>query len=103
MSEPVNSPLLALIKEKGMIDDLQFEEVQAEHGRNNKPMYQILQDFGIMDMDTQLQIQADYIGTEVVSLTNREFTPEILKAVPASTAKMYQCMPVAVFGNTIQI
>ncbi|MDB6110202.1 MAG: type fimbrial assembly protein PilB [Pedosphaera sp.] len=103
MSEPVTSPLLALIKEKGMIDDLQFEEVQAEHGRNNKPMYQILQDFGIMDMDTQLQIQADYIGTEVVSLTNREFTPEILKAVPASTAKMYQCMPVAVFGNTIQI
>jgi type IV pilus assembly protein PilB len=103
MSEPVNSPLLALIKEKGMIDDLQFEEVQAEHGRNNKPMYQILQDFGIMDMDTQLQIQADYIGTEVVSLANREFTPEILKAVPASTARMYQCLPVAVFGNTVQI
>jgi type IV pilus assembly protein PilB len=103
MSEQVNSPLLALIKEKGMIDDLQYEEVQAEHGRNNKPMYQILQDFGIMDMETQLQLQADYLGTEVVSLSDRQLTPEILKAVPASTARMYQCLPVGVFGNTVQI
>src|SRR4051812_14631549 len=103
MSEPVNSPLLALIKEKGMIDDLQYEEVQAEHGRNNKPMYQILMDFGIMDMETQLQLQADYLGTEVISLSDRQLTPEILKTVPGSTARMYQCLPVAVFGNTVQI
>ncbi|MDB6016980.1 MAG: type fimbrial assembly protein PilB [Pedosphaera sp.] len=103
MSEPTSSPLLALIKEKGLIDDLQYEEVQAEQMRNAKPMWQILQDFGIMDVESQLQVQADYLSTEVVSLRDRELTPQILSAIPASTARMYQCLPVGVFGNTVQV
>src|ERR1700756_4942536 len=103
MSDPVSSPLLALIQERGLIDDLQYEEVVAEQARNNKPVYQILQDFGIMDMDTQLQIQADHLGTEVVSLRDRELSPDLLKTIPAATARMYQCVPVAVYGSSVQV
>ncbi len=103
MSEPSTSPLLALVKEKGLIDDLQYEEVQAEAGRGNKPMYQILQDFGIMDMDTQLQLQADYIGTEVVSLKDRELKMDVLKLIPANTARMYQCIPIEAYDNTVRV
>ena len=101
MSDPISSPLLELIKEKGLIDDLQYEEVQAEHTRSSKPVIQILQDFGILDLDSILQMIADYLGTEVVSL--KEFTPEMLKAIPGSTARMYQCVPVGVFGSTVQV
>jgi len=50
---------------------LQYEEVIAEHGRTGKPVNQILQDFGILDIDSILQIEADYLGTEVVSLATR--------------------------------
>src|SRR5882724_7824980 len=103
MSDTPASPLLALIKEKGLIDDLQFEEVQAEQSRSGKPMYQILQDFGVMDMETQLQLQADYIGTEVVALRDRELTPDLLATVPAATARMYQCLPVGLIGSTVQV
>ncbi len=103
MSEPTASPLLALIQEKGLIDDLQFEEVQSEQGRSGKPMYQILQDFGVMDMAAQLQLQADYIGTEVVGLHDRALTPEILATVPSATARMYQCLPVGLIGSTVQV
>ena len=37
MPEIVSNPLLALVKELGMIDDLQLEEVQDEMSRSGKP------------------------------------------------------------------
>lgn len=33
MAEDIHSPLLALVKERQLIDDLQYEEVAAEHKR----------------------------------------------------------------------
>jgi len=103
MSEPTASALLELVKEKGLIDDLQYEEVQAEHDRGAKPVIQILQDFGILDLDSILQLEADYLGTQVVSLSDREFTPELLKAIPANTARMYQCIPVEIRDSSVQV
>jgi hypothetical protein len=47
MSEEISSPLLALVREQGMLDDLQYEDVVAEVKRNGTPITQVLQDFGI--------------------------------------------------------
>src|SRR5277367_5027503 len=103
MAGEISDPLLDLLKEKGMIDDLQFEEVMAEHGRSGKPTMQIIPDFGIMDQDSVLQVVADSLGTQVVSLKDREFTQDVLKAVPGNTARMYQCIPIEVHDNTVQV
>jgi hypothetical protein len=45
MSEPVLHPLLALVKERNLIDDLQLEEVVQEQARSGKGFSQILSDF----------------------------------------------------------
>jgi hypothetical protein len=45
MSDYVSNPLLALIKERNLIDDLQLEEVIQEITRSGKPVIQILQTF----------------------------------------------------------
>ena len=103
MAEEQLSPLLALIKEQSLIDDLQFEEVVAEHKRAGTPVIQILQDFGIMDLDTILQLEANHLGAQVISLTDTEFSPDLLQMIPANTARMYRCMPVAQFDGTLQV
>jgi type IV pilus assembly protein PilB len=103
MQEYNSDPLLALIKERNLIDDLQFEEVQQEMARTGKPSNEILSDFGLVDSDTQLQLIAESLGTEVVNLDNVAFTPELLKTIPAGTARMYQCVPVEDFGSAIRI
>jgi type IV pilus assembly protein PilB len=103
MADAQSSPLLALVKEKGLIDDLQYDEVQAEFARGGKAMYQILQDYGVMDIDTQLQLEADYIGTEVVSLKDHDLSADLVKTIPGATARMYQCVPYALHGNTLQV
>jgi len=103
MAEEILNPLLALIKEQSLIDDLQFEEVVAEHKRAGTPVIQILQDFGIMDLDTILQLEANHLGAQVISLKDVNFPQELLQIVPANTARMYRCIPVAQFDSTLQV
>ena len=103
MAEEVSSPLLSLVKELGLIDDLQYEEVAAEFKRGGAPVIQLLQDFGIMQLDDVLQVMANYLGTRVVSLRDVQFTPELLQTVPANVARMYQCLPVGMQDGTVQV
>lgn len=103
MSDDISNPLLALVREQGLVDDLQYEEVVGETKRSGNSVFQILQDFGIMDADMILQAMANHLGVEVVSLKGVEIPKAALAAVPANTARMYRCLPVSLEGNTLQV
>ena len=103
MSEIVSDPLLLLLRERGLLDDLQMEEVLQEQGRSGKPIAQVVQDYGLLDRDTVLQIMAEHLGTSVVEIEEGAITPDVVASVPAESARMYQCVPVAIYGDTVQI
>jgi type IV pilus assembly protein PilB len=103
MAEEISDPLLSLVKENGLVDDLQYEEVVAEFKRGGTPVFQLLQDFGIMNLDDILQVIAHHLGASVVSLRDREFPPDLLKIIPANVARMYQCIPVGADNGTLQV
>jgi type IV pilus assembly protein PilB len=103
MSDAGLHPLLALVKERNLIDDLQLEEVIQEQARSGKSFGQILSDFQLVDTDTQLQLIAEHLSTEVVDLGDYEGAPELLKLVPAGTARMYQCLPVAEHNSVLRV
>jgi type IV pilus assembly protein PilB len=103
MPEEISSPLLALVKEQGLIDDLQYEEVAAEAKRSGVPVFQVLQDSGVMDADALLQVMANHLGTEVVSLRNRELPNEVISTIPANAARMYHCLPVELSNGTLRV
>ena len=103
MPEAVSHPLVALIRERGLLDDLQIEEIGQEVQRSGKPVAQILQDYGLLDLDSILQIMADHLGTMVVTLEPDAIPPEAVAAVPNETARMYQVVPVALYGDTLQV
>ncbi len=86
-----------------MIDDLQYEEVVGELKRSGTSAIQILQDFGIMDLDTILQVIANHLGTEVVSLRGREFPQDLLAAIPANQARTYHALPVEMTDSTLRV
>ncbi|HEY4414252.1 MAG TPA: ATPase, T2SS/T4P/T4SS family [Verrucomicrobiae bacterium] len=103
MSDEINSPLLSLIREQGMVDDLQYEDIVAEFKRNATPVIQILQDMGIMKLDDILQVEAHALGTIVVVLNDLQIPPEVLKLVPVKVAQMYKCLPVSMSNGSLQI
>src|SRR5438067_9627010 len=100
MPDEVHSPLLSLIKEKSLIDDLQYEEVAAEFKRSGKPVIQILQDFGVMDLDAVLQVMADHLGTKVISFRELNLSQQLLQTIPANTVRMYECLPLNLENGT---
>ncbi|HEY3760941.1 MAG TPA: ATPase, T2SS/T4P/T4SS family [Verrucomicrobiae bacterium] len=103
MAEEISNPLLALIRERGLIDDLQYEEVVGELKRSNAPVSQLLQDFGIMKLDDILHVISTNIGAEVVSVKDRDIPAELLQLVPAKVARMYHCLPVGVNDSAVLI
>jgi type IV pilus assembly protein PilB len=102
MPEEISNPLLSLVKEQGLIDDLQYEEVVAELKRSGTPAFQLLQDFGIMKVDDILHVIATNLGTEVVPLRTLELKPDLLKLIPHNVARMYHCVPVGLSGSTLR-
>src|SRR5690606_38916720 len=46
---------------------------------------------------------ADHLGTEVVQIDEKELTPDVLAVLPGNTARMYQCLPLALFGSTVRV
>ena len=102
MAEPTN-PLLELIRAQGLVDDLQYEEVLSEHRRNNEPVFQILQNFGILDADSILQAMANQLGAEVVSLRNRDIPKAVIALFPGAQARALECLPVEDDGGMVKV
>lgn len=103
MSELLTDPLLLLIHERGLADVTDLEKVQGDHNLNGVPVSKLLQDQGILGVGDQLQLLADYLGTDVIDLTEVEFSPELLATIPLETAHLYQCLPVGVDGDMLHL
>ena len=86
-----------------MLDDLQYEEVAGELKRNAAPAMQVLQDFGIMKLDDILHVMATALGTDVVSLKDREIPKDVLSLIPAKVAQTYKCLPVGFANGMLQV
>ena len=56
-----------------------------------------------MKLDDILHVEATYLGTEVISLRDREISAELQKTIPAAVARMYRCLPVALNNDVLQV
>ena len=104
MSDTISIPLLVLVRERGYAEEPQLLAIEDEHKKSGKPVTQLLKDNHILDLDTQLAMMAEHLGTEVVpNLQDVIVPPEVVSIVNASTAKMYQCMPIEAHGNAVRV
>src|SRR5690242_17184322 len=103
MSAVASNPLIDLIRELVMLDDLQLEELQQEFTCSARPIVQIIHDLGFAEMDAQLQIIAQHLGTEFVDLRDYQIPEDALKCIPPDVARTQQCAPIALYGNQLQV
>ncbi|MCS1409881.1 MAG: Type II secretion system protein E [Verrucomicrobia subdivision 3 bacterium] len=103
MSDVASDPLLGLLQEQALLDDLQIEEVNDEVNKSGKSAFRVIQDFGHLDKDSLLQAIANHMGAEVVEVSDVTVTPELKEIVNDEIAKTYQCIPVALEDGVLQI
>ena len=69
MSDVITNSLLVLINERGMADVQDLEAVQGEHNLSGDAVSELLARDGLVDVPTQLELVAEYLGTDVLDLT----------------------------------
>jgi len=103
MEAILTSPLLNLIAERQLADPMDLEGVQGEHNLSGDPICKLLNDQGVLDLASQLELMAEYLGTDVIDITAIDFTEELLNLIPLETAHVYSCMPIGLDGETLHL
>ena len=96
-------PLLPILLDKGIISDAQLAEIEEEHTQTGKPVRKLLVDGAILTEDKLLGVMAEFLGTTVVNLPATDIPPDVIHSVPASVARMYNVVPVAMGPNSVEL
>jgi type IV pilus assembly protein PilB len=103
MSDVITNSLLMLIRERGLGDEQDLEAVQGEHNLSGESVSTLLAKDGLVDVPTQLELIAEYLGTDVLDLSEIEFTDDLVKLMPLDMAKQYQCVPIGLDGEVMHL
>lgn len=96
-----SDPLLDLVVEQEMLDEVQIQDVLAEHESSGKAIKNVLIDMGFLTEDQALELMAGYLGTRVINLPATDIPPDVIHAMPASVARMYNAVPVEMGAKSI--
>ena len=81
----------------------QMDELVEEHERSGKPYRNLVVDMGFLDEGRVLEIIAEYLGTRVINLPATDIPTDVIQTVPASVARMYNVVPVAVDESSVDL
>ena len=94
---------MSLIADRQLADSQDIEAIQGEHNLSGVSVNKLLHDQGILDTASQLELMAEYLGTDVIDIFSIEFTEELLGLIPQDVAKNYQCLPIGLDGDTLHL
>ena len=97
-------PLLDLLKQNGVLDDEQISVILDEQRNDGgKSTRQIVIDGGYITEDDLLGMMAAYLGCDVIDLASMELDDDTINAIPASIARMYNVLCVAVDESSVTL
>ena len=94
---------MSLILDRQLADIVDLEGIQGEHNLSGESINKLLNDQAILDLASQLELMAEYLGTDVIDVTAIAFTQELLDLIPLETAHVYQCLPIGLDGETLHL
>jgi type IV pilus assembly protein PilB len=95
--------LLQLVAEKDLVSPEQAAEIENERQDTGKPVRNILLDMGLTPEADLLGVIAEHLGSRVVNLPATDIPTDVVRAVPASVARMYNAVPVAATTNSVEL
>jgi type IV pilus assembly protein PilB len=98
-----NERIADLFIDQGLMDRAQADDVLLETSQNGKAIEQAMVDHGIVDEAQFYRAIAEALGSEVVELDEVEFSPQILRLIPAGLARLHRALPVGEADNAIRV
>ncbi len=95
--------VIDLLVSRGLIDESQREDyIAAAYGSEHDITYAV-EEFGLLQREQLFHLVAQDIGGDYYDLSDFEPAPQVLRAVPAGTAKLYQCFPIQFLDQGLQV
>ena len=95
--------VIDLLISRGLIDDSQRSEYITAGHESEVDITQAVEQMGIIQRDQLFQLVAQDIGGEYYDLSDFEPAQQVLMAVPAGTAKLYQAIPIQFLDGGLQV
>lgn len=95
--------VIDLLISRGLIDDSQRSEYITAGHESEVDITQAVEQMGIIQRDQLFQLVAQDIGGEYYDLNDFEPAQQVLMAVPAGTAKLYQAIPIQFLDGGLQV
>jgi len=95
--------VIDLLISRGLIDDSQRSEYITAGHESEVDITQAVEQMGIIQRDQLFQLVAQDIGGEYYDLSDFEPAQQVLMAVPAGTAKLYQAIPIQFVDGGLQV
>ena len=95
--------VIDLLISRGLIDDSQRSDYITAGHESGVDITQAVEQMGIMQRDQLFQLVAQDIGGEYYDLSVFEPAQQVLMAVPAGTAKLYQAIPIQFLDGGLQV
>ncbi len=86
--------VIDLLISRGLVEADQREQFMQSVHESGQEVTQAIEALGVLPRDQLFQLVAQDIGGEFYDLSGFEPSPQVLKAIPAGTAKLYQAMPI---------
>lgn len=95
--------LLQEINQDGLLTDQQLEEIVEEHERTGRPTRGIVLDMQLLTEEQLLELIARHLGTEVIEIQGVEISPDVIRSLPASVARMYNVVPLEADSGSVEL
>ncbi len=86
--------LLDHLLQHGYLSETQSADVVDEHNRTGRSVRNIILDMEMMTEDELIEQMALLMGVRVLDLNRHTLSPELVRKLPASVARMYNFIPV---------
>lgn len=96
-------PILQTLRENNVVTDDVAREIWETHQETQKPIRNIVLDRQFVSEDELLELIAGYHGSTVINLPATDIPADVIHSVPASVARMYNCLPVDATNNSVEL
>ncbi len=95
--------VIDLLKLRGYLSDAQAEEIDEQLKSSSKDIVQFIADYGVLSREQIFGLIAEDLGTQYFDLKGFTPPPDLVSAIPAGTARLYQAVPVSYDGSVLTV
>lgn len=103
MTPEIQEKLLSLLQEEGLVAHDQIEAVKTESANTNKPVLALLTEKGTVDDELLTHATAHVSGVPYVNLRNSLIDEKILNLLPEDIAERFMAVPLAEVQNRLAV